>query len=122
MESPGFERIKSGMLVQLEHIQTGKIVFTHNVRPYSTDDKDINQVGGHELVHTESEDLKNSWIMESLDGPEIDAIRSRVRFRNYKTGCYLYSREFKLPKWGFGQQEVLCSKRAREALTMFSKF
>ena len=69
-------------------------------------------------------DSNDHWIVEVLGVPkkgkaEISAMTSRVRLRHPNTGCYLMSRESKLPKWAFGQQEVTCSSKGRKDLTMF---
>jgi dolichyl-phosphate-mannose-protein mannosyltransferase len=65
-------------------------------------------------------DANDHWLIEVLDSPdgELNAMSSRVRFKHPQTYCYLMSRESKLPKWGFGQQEVTCSTKAKKSLTM----
>lgn len=116
---PGFEKIKNKMIVRLEHVSTNKYLHSHDVRPGWNDDKEINEVTGYGDKDF-SGDANDHWIIETLDGSEdILAMKSRIRLRHPQTGCYLMSRDSKLPKWGFGQQEVTCSRQALKSLAVW---
>jgi dolichyl-phosphate-mannose--protein O-mannosyl transferase len=57
------------------------------------------------------EDMNNDWEVEIVDSDPLSrtalkALRSKFRLRHVVTGCYLISKNLKLPKWGFGQKEV----------------
>lgn len=58
--------------------------------------------------------MNNDWEVEIVDYDHSDplsrtalkALKSKFRLRHVVTGCYLISKNLKLPKWGFGQKEV----------------
>ena len=75
-------------------------------------------------------DENDDWIIEIVnkknDNPALLAMESVFRLKHKISGCYLMSRNSKLPKWGiasltlgFEQQEVTCSERARYDLTLW---
>eukprot|EP00842_Homolaphlyctis_polyrhiza_P005390 jgi/Hompol1/5852/HPOL_001023-RA len=118
----GFERLKHGDTIRLDHVATNKRLHSHNVRPITKDEKDFNEVSGYGDVGVVG-DTNDHWVVEILGKNDrtlpIVAITTRVRFRHQNTGCYLMSRSHKLPEWGFGQQEVTCSAVGRKKLTVW---
>ncbi|GMF65059.1 unnamed protein product [[Candida] boidinii] len=47
----------------------------------------------------------------------LRAIDTVFRLHHAMTGCYLFSHETKLPKWGFEQQEVTCATQGIDPLS-----
>lgn len=113
----GFERLQDKSTIRLEHVATSKRLHSHDQRTGWNDDKEFNEVTAYGTPEFNG-DANDHWIVEVQKGDELKVMSSRVRFKHPQTGCYLTSREFKLPKWGFGQQEVTCSSKARFDLTM----
>ncbi|KAI8896495.1 Dolichyl-phosphate-mannose-protein mannosyltransferase-domain-containing protein [Globomyces pollinis-pini] len=119
----GFEKIGHGSVIRLHHIPTAKNIHSHSVRPVFTDDKDINEVScyGSSTVLGDSNDY---WKVE-IEGNKVNegdpllSISSQFRLRHVNTGCYLSSIPHKLPEWGFGQQEVICSSKTLHKLTVW---
>jgi dolichyl-phosphate-mannose-protein mannosyltransferase len=67
-------------------------------------------------------DANDHWIVE-IEGAQSEsepliAMKSVFRLKHAITGCYLLSRNAKLPDWAFKQQEVTCSSKGRHALTL----
>ena len=119
----GFVPITHMTIVRLEHVATDKRLHSHSVRLGWNDDKELNEVSGYGHANFLG-DTNDHWVVEILgnardDTSPVKAISTRVRFRHANTGCYLYSRESKLPEWGFGQQEVACSDKALKSLTVW---
>ncbi|KAI8904782.1 Dolichyl-phosphate-mannose-protein mannosyltransferase-domain-containing protein [Gorgonomyces haynaldii] len=117
----GFDRLKHGSVVRLEHVPTRKRLHGHDVRPGWNDDKEINEVSCYGTGEPDFlGDSNDHWRIEVLGSEgNVDAMTSRIRLKHVNTGCYLMSRESKLPKWGFGQQEVTCSTKAKKSLTIW---
>lgn len=118
----GFEKIHHGSTIRLEHILTNARLHSHNVRPGFNDDKDINEVSAYGSNATLG-DANDHFLIE-IEGTKdanvpLQAIRQRFRLKHSQTGCYLASRDHKLPEWSFGQQEVTCSSKARYKLTLW---
>ena len=74
-------------------------------------------------------DENDNWIIEIVNSKHhksLRAMESVFILKHKITGCYLMSRNSKLPKWGicllklgFEQQEVTCSERARYDLRLW---
>ncbi|KAH6564198.1 hypothetical protein BASA62_008035 [Batrachochytrium salamandrivorans] len=122
--STGFDRLTHGSIVRLEHSATTKRLHSHDVRPGFNDDKDYNEASGYGWDKYPG-DENDYWVVELADKDKlkepytISAIYSRIRFKHFKTGCYLFSRDTKLPAWGFGQQEVSCAKNGLRKLSIW---
>jgi dolichyl-phosphate-mannose-protein mannosyltransferase len=118
----GFQRLKDGDTIRLEHVPTVKRIHSHDVRPGWNDDKEINEVSAYGTEGVLG-DANDHWIVQipHLRGDgHVKALETSFRLKHALTGCYLYSRVFKLPEWGFGQQEVTCSTKARYDLTLWN--
>lgn len=115
----GFEVIKNGMVIRLEHRFTKRRLHSHDVRPGFTDDKEINEVSAYGSTEVLG-DVNDYWIVQIENGKHDQPLHAMTQFRlkHQTTGCFLMSRNSKLPEWAFGQQEVTCSSRGRRALTM----
>lgn len=128
-EEAGFVGISSGDSIRLLHVQTRVNLHSHDMRMSWNEDKDFNEVTGYAQASTEIGDANDHWVIEVVDSAttktrglvkkDVKAIRTLFRLRHEITGCYLMSKNFKLPKWGFAQQEVSCSKKGRYDLTVW---
>jgi dolichyl-phosphate-mannose-protein mannosyltransferase len=121
-ESVGFEKIHHNSQIRLQHIPTGARLHSHSIRPGFNDDKEINEVTGYGTTKILG-DANDHWVVE-IPGAKDDtvllqAITQQFRLKHPQTGCYLASRDHKLPDWAFGQQEVYCSSKARYQLTLW---
>ena len=103
----GFHRITNGAKIRLEHIPTKARLHSHNVRPGFNDDKELNEVScyGSEAILGDGND---DWIVE-IEGTKdklepLYAITSKFRLKHAMTGCYLTSRDHKLPDWGMNSR------------------
>ncbi|KAJ3352780.1 hypothetical protein HDU91_005976 [Kappamyces sp. JEL0680] len=121
-EISGFDRVHHMSTIRLEHIPTNSRLHSHNIRPGFNDDKDINEVTAYGDPNSLG-DANDHWVVE-IEGAKDEstplfAIKTKFRLRHVQTGCYLASRDHKLPDWAFGQQEVTCSSKARYGLTIW---
>jgi dolichyl-phosphate-mannose-protein mannosyltransferase len=86
----------------LEHVPTKKRLHSHGVRPVFNDDKEINEVsayGKDNFMGDENDD----WIIDIVNAKydkNLRAMESVFTLKHKITGCYLMSRNSKLPKWG----------------------
>ncbi|KAI9207511.1 Dolichyl-phosphate-mannose-protein mannosyltransferase-domain-containing protein [Polychytrium aggregatum] len=115
-----FTRIKHNDIIRLEHIATHKRLHTHDIRPPVTDNKEHNEVSGYGDT-TFLGDANDHWRVEIIDNNEKDpyvyTLGKNIRLISAMQGCKLFSHKVKLPKWGFEQQEVTCSKKGKASLT-----
>ncbi|TPX35203.1 dolichyl-phosphate-mannose---protein mannosyltransferase [Synchytrium endobioticum] len=115
----GFQQLKNGDTVRLEHIMTHKSLHSHDHRAPVTENEDHNEVSGY---GTEGflGDTNDHWRFEvanqKADDGGIRAIETKFRLAHVNSGCKLFSHAVKLPEWGFGQQEVTCAKKGRPDL------
>ncbi|KAI8808004.1 Dolichyl-phosphate-mannose-protein mannosyltransferase-domain-containing protein [Cladochytrium replicatum] len=120
----GFVPIKNGDIVRLEHTATKKRLHSHDVRGPVTDNENHNEASCYGAKNFVG-DTNDHFRVEIVDGKEIEgvkylyAIESKFRLIHINTGCQLFSHAVKLPEWGFGQQEVLCSKNGRKTHTIW---
>lgn len=56
---------------------------------------------------------------DPVAGNRLRARRSQFRLISITQNCALFSREYKLPDWGFKQQEVTCMKDAKLPKTVW---
>lgn len=71
-------------------------------------------------------DNNDNWRVEIISdgsdafaGDRLRARRSEFRLISTTQNCALFSRKYKLPDWGFGQQEVTCMKDALYARSLW---
>jgi dolichyl-phosphate-mannose-protein mannosyltransferase len=122
----GIIHIKNGDLIRLQHNSTGKRLHSHNERPGTTDKDYINEVTGYGFENFDG-DSNDHWQVEIVEGDSRDpksseivqAVYTKFRLRHPGTGCYLYSKNKKLPDWGFGQAEVLCMRDPKVPKTIW---
>ena len=99
----GFKKITHGSKIRLEHVPTNSRLHSHNVRPGFNDDIEINEVTCYG-TKDHLGDENDSWLVE-IEGAQDDstpllAITSKFRLKHVMSGCYLASRDHKLPDWG----------------------
>ncbi|CCH59398.1 hypothetical protein TBLA_0B05710 [Henningerozyma blattae CBS 6284] len=122
-----FENISDGASIRLNHISTHHRLHSHDhpapVSEHSSWQKEVSGYGYQGF----SGDLNDAWIVE-IDKDEsasgdaqkyVRALETKFRLRHAMTGCYLFSHEVKLPKWGFEQQEVSCAYSGKKSLTLW---
>lgn len=103
------EPVKNGDIIRLIHNLTGRALHSHRVQaPLNKNDYEVSAYGAIEY-----EDPNDLWQVEIVrdtrtGDPIIRALSTRFRLKHVETGCYLKSRNNKLPEWGFGQGEVSC--------------
>ncbi|KAI8915493.1 Dolichyl-phosphate-mannose-protein mannosyltransferase-domain-containing protein [Powellomyces hirtus] len=114
-----FKQIKHGDVVRLEHGPTKMKVHSHDHRAPVSDAKGNFEVSGYGAPGFLG-DSNDHWRVEILDhDPENPYLFALQKFRliHQNTGCALFSHAVKLPEWGFGQQEVLCSQNGKKQLS-----
>ena len=99
----GFEILHHGSKIRLEHVPTKARLHSHDVRLGFNDDKEINEVTGYGSEKVLG-DANDDWIVE-IEGTKNGsvpflAISTKFRLKHAMTGCYLTSRNQKLPDWG----------------------
>lgn len=114
------EQVSNRSLLKLRHIRTNRRLPSHHnikapvsdvdwqleVTAYGADGYpgDVNDVWILEIVSELSEAGQSTEVWQT--------IRSVVRLKHASTGCYLFSRLTKLPKWGY-EQQVSCSTHGK---------
>ncbi|ODV92793.1 glycosyltransferase family 39 protein [Tortispora caseinolytica NRRL Y-17796] len=105
--------VTHGEVIRLKHVVTKRRLHSHDVRP-SSDTDWLNEVSayGYDGFEGDSNDLFRIEIVENTDpNTVVTAINSKIRLIHVGSGCQLFSRNYKLPDWGFGQQEVTCTNQ-----------
>ncbi|KAI7897500.1 glycosyltransferase family 39 protein [Cokeromyces recurvatus] len=113
------EYVKHGDIVRLTHLKTHRRLHTHDIRPITNDEKYQYEVSSYGFKGFQG-DSNDNWRVEIInyDGPDpfagerLRARRSQFRLVSVTQNCALFSRKFKLPEWGFKQQEVTCMRDA----------
>eukprot|EP00050_Salpingoeca_kvevrii_P001792 m.179374 g.179374 ORF g.179374 m.179374 type:complete len:744 (+) comp10458_c0_seq5:1397-3628(+) len=112
-ESPNFQPIRNGDVVRFRHIDTGKMLNSHDVAaPITQYTQEVTCYGsGDERAPPGDPDHLPSydqWQIELLgsEHSELAALRTLFRLRHVETGAYLMSTHEVLPEWGFSQYEV----------------
>lgn len=113
-----FKPIKDGDVVRLFHKQTGKYLHVNDVRPPISEHEHSNEVSCHGLRDDLGGDtnyewkvrtvLKKPWAPNNLPLLKLRAGETVFQLLHRGTSCVLMSHKEKLPKWGYGQNEVLC--------------
>ncbi|KAI8973653.1 glycosyltransferase family 39 protein [Mycotypha africana] len=120
------EYIKHGDIVRLKHASTKRRLHTHDIRPITNDEKYINEVSAYGFENFDGDD-NDLWRVEieDYDGSDpyanerLRARRSKFKLVSVSQDCELFSRRYKLPEWGYKQQEVVCHKKALKAKTLW---
>lgn len=124
---PNFEDLKDGTQIRLLHPLTYCRLHSHDfpapVSEFSDWQTEVSCYGAHGF----NGDINDTWIIEiDKDASKDEESKQRVialktifRLRHLSTGCYLFSHEVKLPKWGFEQQEVTCATQGKFHLTQW---
>ncbi|POS87721.1 glycosyltransferase family 39 protein [Erysiphe pulchra] len=109
--------IKNGDIIKLLHLQTGRRLHSHDIRPPVTEVDWQNEVSayGYKGFEGDANDYFRVEIIKKLSkGEEAKArlrtIHSKFRLIHVMTGCALFSHKVKLPDWASEQQEVTCAK------------
>lgn len=112
--------VKDGDVIRLEHVTTEKRLHSHDHRAPVTSHDYINEVSGYGFPGFEG-DYNDNWRVKIVGkesiGEEakhrIRALRTYFQLEHTMTGCLLYSKNVRLPDWGFDQQEVSCIKNGK---------
>ena len=102
----GFQRVKHGDTIRLEHVATNKRLHSHDHRAPVTDKKTHNEVSGYgdPVDAGFIGDSNDHWRVDILNQdpahPFLDAITSKFQLIHINTGCRLFSHDLKLPEWG----------------------
>jgi dolichyl-phosphate-mannose-protein mannosyltransferase len=121
----GFQRVKHGDVIRLEHVPTQKRLHSHDIRAPVTEKKTHNEVScyGDNSIEGFHGDTNDHWRVEIESSmpafPYLNAINTKFRLVHANTGCQLFSHDTKLPDWAFKQQEVTCSTNGRKELTLW---
>ncbi|KAI9467724.1 MAG: glycosyltransferase family 39 protein [Benjaminiella poitrasii] len=113
------EYVKNGDIVRLTHLKTQRRLHTHDIRPITNEEKYHYEVSAYGFEGFKG-DSNDNWRLEILDydgpdpyaGERLRARRSQFRLVSVTQKCALFSRKYKLPEWGFKQQEVTCMRDA----------
>jgi dolichyl-phosphate-mannose-protein mannosyltransferase len=101
--------VNNGDIIRLMHNATGHFLHSHQVKAHvNTNDFEVSGYGEINL-----EDPNDLWqveiVKDTRSGESIlRALTTKFRLKHVQTGCYLKSRNNKLPDWGFNQGEVSC--------------
>ncbi|OMJ21721.1 Dolichyl-phosphate-mannose-protein mannosyltransferase 1 [Smittium culicis] len=117
---PSLEKIKDGDEVRLRHVNTKRLLHSHDVRAPVTNKDYVNEVSGYGADNFPGDD-NDDWIVRIMSGdssvPGSDknlmSIHTRFRLIHKNQRCALFSNRVKLPKWAFEQVEVVCMKHAK---------
>lgn len=121
-----FIGLKNGESISLLHLATGVRLHSHDHKPPVSESADWQkEVSGYGYLGFTG-DINDHWTIEidqSSSKPgiaqhEVRAIDTKFKLR-HATGCYLFSHEVKLPKWGFDQQEVTCATQGKPELLLW---
>jgi dolichyl-phosphate-mannose-protein mannosyltransferase len=123
----GFERIKHGDIIRLEHMETKKRLHSHDHRPPVTDKKTHSEVSCYGDAENPKfiGDFNDHWRVEIMNAEEgnvtayLQSMKSKFKLVHVNRGCSLFSHEIKLPKWAFKQQEVTCAGDGRKDLLLW---
>ncbi|GME86383.1 unnamed protein product [Ambrosiozyma monospora] len=121
-----FVPITQGTKIRLKHLLTSRRLHSHDIRPAVSEIEWQNEAScyGYEGFEGDPNDDFIVEIQKELSAPgeaqkRVRAIETVFRLRHAMTGCYLFSHETKLPKWGFEQQEVTCATQGIKPLSLW---
>ncbi|QLQ78040.1 hypothetical protein HG537_0A02870 [Torulaspora globosa] len=122
-----FQNLTDGTKVRLQHSITKRRLHSHDHKPPVSENSDWQkEVSCYGFDGFEG-DANDDWIIEvdenlSAPGPareHVRALETKFRLKHAMSGCYLFSHEVKLPKWGYEQQEVTCAHSGRPDLLVW---
>lgn len=121
-----FRAITDGTKIRLKHMVTNRRLHSHDVRPSVSEVDWQNEASCYGFEGFEG-DPNDDFIVEIVKDKSVAgvaqerlrAIDTVFRLRHAMTGCYLWSHESQLPKWGFEQQEVTCATQGIKPLSLW---
>lgn len=122
-----FANLTDGMKIRLKHINTHRRLHSHDHKAPVSESADWQKEVSCYGFEGFDGDANDDFVVEidkdaSAPGEaqnRVRALETKFRLRHAMTGCYLFSHEVKLPKWGFEQQEVTCASQGKPALTLW---
>lgn len=104
--------IKNGYIIRLLHNATQHNLHSHAIpAPISVFDNEVSTYG-----NTTIGDDKDHWIIEinkkfisNLNKTKIYTLTTTIQLKHAVLGCYLSGTTERLPEWGFGQGQVVCT-------------
>lgn len=108
--------IRDGDIIRLMHTVTERRLHSHDHKaPVSSHQDYIFEVSGYGFTGFEG-DYNDNWQVKIVkqmsvgdDAKDhVQALRTYFQLEHTMMGCLLYSKNVKLPEWGFEQQEVSC--------------
>lgn len=122
-----FQNLTQGTKIRLLHTVTKRRLHSHDHKPPVSENSDWQkEVSCYGFDGFEG-DANDDWIIDidqKLSAPgaareRVRALETKFRLKHAITGCYLFSHEVKLPKWGYEQQEVTCASSGRPDLLVW---
>lgn len=121
-----FVPITDGTKIRLKHMVTSRRLHSHDVRPSVSEMDWQNEASCYGFEGFDG-DPNDDFIVEivkdksvaGVSQERLRAIDTIFRLRHAMTGCYLWSHETKLPKWGYEQQEVTCATQGIQPLSLW---
>lgn len=122
-----FQNLTDGTKIRLLHSITKRRLHSHDHKPPVSENSDWQKEVSCYGFDGFAGDANDDWIIEidqdlSAPGPareRVRAIETKFRLKHAMSGCYLFSHEVKLPKWGYEQQEVTCANSGRPDLLVW---
>ncbi|KAH3676304.1 hypothetical protein WICMUC_002100 [Wickerhamomyces mucosus] len=110
-------RVKSFQQVKLRHKTTGKLLRVTDFKPPVSEQEYNFEVScyGNSTFDGDEHDI----FSIEFDGDYLKSMDTKFKLFNFKKSCTLLSHDFKLPEWGFGQQEVICITTPTFSRTLF---
>lgn len=107
------EQVKSGDLIRLRHVVTGRFLHSHPVAPPISTKEHQNEVSCYGHFPSKFGDSNDNWKIDALGlktGTPISAVSDKIMFWHPNQSCGLHSRGKPLPEWGFKQIEITCGR------------
>ncbi|KAJ7194210.1 glycosyltransferase family 39 protein [Mycena pura] len=105
--------LKHDDVVRLAHISSTRNLHSHTIpAPLTKLNHEVSCYGNSTIG-----DFHDYWVVEVVDDfargaranvDRIHALTTRLRFKHYVLGCYLFAANTNLPQWGWKQIEVSC--------------
>ena len=99
--------VKDGDIIRLKHVETGKILATHDVAsPLTVTNQEVTAVNDTTNVK-EKKYAKTLWKLEVVKGGRtLESKVTLFRLRHKSTDTHLINFKENLPEWGFGNREI----------------
>lgn len=117
--------LTDGAIVRLEHIATQRRLHSHDHRAPVTNKDYVFEVSAYGFEGFEG-DWNDNWKVKILgqrsygDGKDsVRSLQTYFQLEHLNLGCQLYSKNVKLPDWGFEQQEVSCIRGGKDFNTVW---